>query len=253
MNDRVYESLTCQKIGNYIVVDLVGGPKDETSAAQTALDLAELCENIGWDEQMRVVVLSFDGTMNQGLQASPNQTNRGEIVSLVEPVAKLKQPVIAAIRGDAIGIGLELALACDIRIGVENARFGLPQIREGRMPSNGGTQRLPRLIGQSKAMQIILTGELIVTAEASRLGLINRVVPPETLMNAAAEMARGLAEKSPLSLSYAKEALYKGMDLTLDQGIRMELDLYLHLFTTADRTEGVTAYKEKRKPRFEGI
>jgi enoyl-CoA hydratase/carnithine racemase len=160
VNERAYEKLICQKSENYVVVELADGPKDEESAARIALDLAELCDRIAWDEQVRVVVLIFDGRINKSFQPGPNQAGRGDGASLVEPVAKLKQPVIAAIRGDAIGIGLELALACDIRIGCENARFGLPQVGEGRMPSDGGTQRLPRLIGQGKAMQMILTGEL---------------------------------------------------------------------------------------------
>jgi len=253
VDDGANGVLACRKTGNYAVIDLAEGLADDASAVQSALDLSALCESIAWDEQVRVVVLSFGGTMNKGLEAIPNQADRAETFSIVEPVAHLKQPVIAAIRGDAIGIGLELALACDLRIGAANARFGLPQILEGRMPSNGGTQRLPRLIGRSKAMQMILTGELINAEEACRLGLLNRIVPSEPPLHAAIGMAHAMAENSPLSLSYAKEALYKGMDLTLDQGIRMELDLYLHLFSTADRTEGITAYKEKRKPKFEGV
>ena len=252
MKDPGREALAYQKIGNYIAIDLAAVSGEETAAIRVALDLADLCERIAWDEQIRVVLLGFDGCMNEGLRADLLQTDNGEANSVVKTIAKLRQPVIAAIRGDAMGLGLELALACDIRIGVENARFGLPQIREGRTPSDGGTQRLPRLIGRGRAMQMILTGDPIHADEACRLGLINRIVAPEALMNAATELAREMAEKSPVSLSYVKEALYRGMDLTLDQGIGLELDLYLHLFTTADRTEGIAAYKEKRKPKFEG-
>jgi enoyl-CoA hydratase/carnithine racemase len=253
VDDQAYRALTYRKTGNYVAIDLADRPEDEAAADQAAIDLAELCEQIAWDDQVRVVLLSFSGGIKKGTPVDPDQSGRWEMPSLSEPVAKLKQPVIAAIRGDVIGPGLELALACDIRIGAENARFGLPQIQQGQMPSDGGTQRLPRLIGQSKAMQMILTGELINAEEACRVGLVNRTVPPESLMDAAKDLARDMAEKSPLSLSYAKEAIYKGMDLTLDQGIGLELDLYLHLFTTADRTEGLTAYKEKRKPDFKGI
>jgi enoyl-CoA hydratase/carnithine racemase len=185
--------------------------------------------------------------------SDPTQPNASERSSLVTPVAKLKQPVIAAIRGNAINLGLELALVCDIRIATEGARFGFRQIREGRVPSNGGTQRLPRLIGQAKAMQLILTGQLMDADEAQRAGLVHRIAASNTPMSAAMDMARDMAEKSPLSLSYVKEALYAGRDLTLDQGLKMELDLYLLLFSTSDRTEGVNAFKEKRKPKFEGI
>jgi len=242
VNDRVFQALTCQEIGHCRVVDLTAAPDEETAALQF-VELAELCDRIAWDEEARVVLLTFGGATEQYEMERPG---------LVEPVARLKQPVIAAIRGDAIGLGLELALACDIRIATENARFGFPQIQQGRIPSNGGTQRLPRLVGQGKAMRMILTGESIDAGEACRAGLVHRVVPSDSLMSSAMEMAREMAAKSPLSLSYAKEALYSGMDLTLDQGLKMELDMYLLLFSTSDRTEGITAFRERRKPKFEG-
>jgi enoyl-CoA hydratase/carnithine racemase len=252
VDDQAYGAIRCRKRENYIVVDLADGP-EEASATQIAPDMAELCEQIACDDQVRVVLILLNGEIQKGISPEIDPFTRWEGASLPESIAGLRQPVIAAIRGDAIGFGLELALACDIRIGTEAARFGLAQIQQGEMPSDGGTQRLPRLIGQSKAMQMMLTCDLMNAEEACRFGLINRIVPPESLMNAAMDMARDMAEKSPLSLSYAKEAIYKGMELTLDQGIRLELDLYLHLFTTADRIEGITAYKERRKPKFEGI
>jgi enoyl-CoA hydratase/carnithine racemase len=213
-------------------------------AANQFAELAEVCDRIAWDERARIVVLGFGGDLKEPdrKQASP-----------VEPVSLLKQPVIAAIGGDAVGVGLELALACDIRIANENARFGLPQVREGQIPSNGGTQRLPRLIGQAKATEMILTGGLIDAVEAQRMGLIHRIVSSDALMTAATDLAKEMSEKSPLSLSYAKEALYSAGDLTLDQGLNKELDLYLLLFSTSDRREGLTAFTEKRNPQFEGI
>ncbi len=210
----------------------------DLASIQSETELADLCDQLVWDEETRVVVFAFDGGMENSYSGH---------------VCQLKQPVIAAIRGDALGSGLELALACDIRIGTESSRFGLPQIREGCIPSGGGTQRLPRLIGPGKAMEMILTGELIDAGEACRMGLLNRVVAQEALMGAAISMAEEMALKSPLSLSYVKEALYGGMDRTLEQGIQMEMDLYLLLFSTQDRTEGITAFKEKRKPQFKGI
>jgi enoyl-CoA hydratase/carnithine racemase len=253
VDDVVCGTLVCKSFGNYVVLDLTDQAAGEAAAAQMARDMAELCKQIAWDERVRVVVLSFHGGMDKELQTDPCSIDAAERLSLVAPVAGLKQPVIAAIRGDALGPGLELALACDIRIGTENSSFGLPQIRQGTMPADGGTQRLPRLVGRGKAMQMVLTGEPIDAEEACRLGLIQRIVPPTSLMPTATEMARDMAEKSPLSLSYAKEALHKGLDLTLDQGIKMELDLYLLLFSTTDRIEGITAFKEKRKPAFEGV
>jgi enoyl-CoA hydratase len=210
----------------------------DLASIQAETELADLCEQLAWDEETRVVVFAFDGEMKNSYSGH---------------VSQLKQPVIAAIRGDALGSGLELALACDIRIGTESSRFGLPQIREACIPSGGGTQRLSRLIGPGKAMEMILTGEPIEADEACRIGLVNRVVAQESLMGTVIKMAEEMALKSPLSLSYTKEALYGGMDRTLEQGLQMEMDLYLLLFSTQDRTEGITAFKEKRKPQFKGI
>jgi enoyl-CoA hydratase/carnithine racemase len=221
---------------------------DFTAAEKQFIDLAEICDRIAWDEEARVVLVILGPEVNELLNRSL-ETSESPVL---DSIAKLKQPVIAAIRGDAIDIGLELALSCDIRIGTENARFGLTQVKEGRIPSNGGTQRLPRIVGQGRALQMVLTGESIDAAEAHRIGLIHRVVAPELLMDTASGMAEEMAAKSPLSLSYAKEALYSSMDLTLDQGLRKELDLYLLLFTTLDRTEGIKAFREKREPKFTG-
>jgi enoyl-CoA hydratase/carnithine racemase len=211
-------------------------------------ELAEVCDRIAWDERARIVVLRFGADI-----AEPVRESGCKQASLTESVAGLKQPVIAAFEGDAIGIGLELALACDIRIASETARFGFPQIKVGQIPSHGGTQRLPRLIGPTKAMEMILTGECIDAGEACRAGLVHRIVPSDALLDTASGLAREMSEKSPLSLRYAKEVLYSAGDLTLDQGLNKELDLYLLLFSTSDRTEGLSSFKDRRKPRFKGI
>jgi len=246
MTTPIYQTLTYQEAGCCRVVDLMDCKDDEMSAMQCA-EFSEVCDRMQWDEKVRVVVLFFGGE-----RSDPELNDPEDRSSIVEQAAKLKQPVIAAIRGNATGFGLELALACDLRIASENARFGLSQIWEGRMPVHGATQRLPRLIGQARAMHMILTCEFIGAAEAQRIGLIHRMVPAGGLLASATNMAEEMARKSPLSLSYTKEALYGGGDLTLDQGLKMELDLYLLLFSTSDRTEGVTAFMEKRKPDFKG-
>ncbi len=253
MEDITYSSLIYQKTGHCIAVEIARCPAHKAAAAQLAVELEDLCDQISWDEEGRVVVLAFEGVMHERSWLDPGQYGEGERPpSLVKPIARLKQPVIAAIKGDAIGLGLELALACDIRIAAEGARLGLAQIGEGFLPSDGGTQRLPRLIGYSRAMAMILTGEPIAASEAYRIGLIQRMVASSDLMKAAMDLARDMAIKSPLSLSYAKEALYRGVDLTLDQGLQMEGDLYLLLCTSLDRVEGIRAFKEKRRPKFEG-
>jgi enoyl-CoA hydratase/carnithine racemase len=223
---------------------------DETALLDAGSEFAALCEEVVWENEVRAVVLVFDGP---GLVAmSPESLQSGTVPSLSETVGSLRQPVIAAIRGDATGPGLELALACDIRLGTEGARFGLPAVAEGSIPSSGGTQRLPRLIGQGKALEMLLTGSVIDAREALRVGLLNRIVAPGDLVARANALAFDIALKSPLAVAYVKEALHKGMDLTLEQGMRMELDLYLLLFGTNDRVEGIRAFQEKRTPFFEG-
>jgi enoyl-CoA hydratase/carnithine racemase len=164
----------------------------------------------------------------------------------------MEKPVIAAINGDAIGDGLELALSCDIRIAADTARFGLTQLESGAIPSDGGTQRLPRLIGKGKALELILTAETINATEALDIGLVSKLVPASELATEAETLVQGIATKAPISLRYVKEAVNKGMDMTMDQGLRLEADLYLLLHTTADRTEGITAFLEKRTPEFKG-
>ncbi len=252
MMDRADAMLMHHRAGHCAVIDLVRCAADTTEAVQAALEMEDLCERLTYDEAVRVIVLAFDGVMHEQPSQDTSQINVEERHSLVKPVANLKQPVIAAIRGDATGLGLELALACDIRIAAEGARFGLPQICEGILPSEGGTQRLPRLIGYGRAMAMILTGASIDASEAYQTGLVNRIVASDDVMKTAEALARDMAEKSPLSLSYAKEALSSGRDLTLEQGLQMEMDLYLLLCTSRDRIEGITALREKRSPNFEG-
>ena len=162
------------------------------------------------------------------------------------------QPIIAAIRGYALGGGLELALACDIRIAAEDAQLGLTEINLGIIPGGGGTQRLPRLVGRGKALEMILTGARIPAAEALRLGLVERVVPVAELMPAAQALARSIADKAPIALRYAKEAAVSGLELPLHDGLRLENDLATLLRTTEDRVEGARAFVEKRKPKWSG-
>jgi len=231
-----------------MVVDIADSKWDSASVLQLTADLADMSEQIEWTAEARNVVVLFDGNIPD----FSFTVDENELFRLADPVGRLKLPVIAAIRGNASGPGLELALACDIRMGVEGARFGLPQVGQGLMPSNGGTVRLARLIGPGRALHMILTGEQIDSGEALRIGLLNRVVDAQSLADSAMKAAREMAAKSPLSTSFAKEALYSGMDLTLDQGIDKELDLYLQLFGTQDRIEGVSAFRERRKPDFKG-
>ena len=162
------------------------------------------------------------------------------------------QPIIAAIRGYAFGGGLELALACDIRIAGDDARLGLTEIDLAIIPGGGGTQRLPRLVGRGRALEMILSGARIDAREALRIGLVERVVPAAEVLASALELAKTLAAKAPVALRYAKEAVVKGLELPLADGLRLEQDLATLLRTTEDRIEGAKAFLEKRKPRFTG-
>jgi enoyl-CoA hydratase/carnithine racemase len=167
-------------------------------------------------------------------------------------IERCPQAVIAAIRGYAFGGGLELALACDIRIASEDARLGLTEIDLAIIPGGGGTQRLPRLVGRGKALEMILTGARIPAAEALGIGLVERVVPAGELVEAALALARSIAAKAPIALRYAKEAVVAGLELPLADGLRLENDLATLLRTTEDRVEGARAFVEKRKPRWSG-
>jgi len=224
--------------------------------ARLAGELRDICSEVSRDEEVRVVTISGAGEAfcvgTDWGGSPPSETAQRTLLSVVGAVAGLECPVIAAINGDALGQGLELALACDLRIAAETARLGLPQIIYGLIPWDGGTQRLPLLVGRAKAMEMIYMGESISAGEAYRFGLVNKVVSGGELSLVVADMARGMASGAPLALKYAKEAIGKGLELTLEQGLRLEADLYLLLHTTADRTEGIKAFRQKRQPEFEG-
>ncbi|HXG52904.1 MAG TPA: enoyl-CoA hydratase-related protein [candidate division Zixibacteria bacterium] len=166
--------------------------------------------------------------------------------------AALDKPSIALLHGYVIGTGLLIALACDIRIAADNARLGLSEVRRGFMPASGGTQRLARIVGIPKALEICLSGELYDAQEAYRIGLVNQVVGFDELAAAGEKMARSFAKGAPLALRYIKEAIYKGSDLPLEQALRLESDLATFVLTTEDSKEGPRAFVEKREPEWKG-
>jgi enoyl-CoA hydratase len=185
--------------------------------------------------------------------ASPTQLReRRKRIEYRAMMDRCAQPILAAINGFALGGGLELALACDIRIAAENATLGLTEVNLAIIPGGGGTQRLARLVGKGKALEMILTGARIPAAEALRIGLVERVVPAGDALKAATELARTIADKAPIALRYAKEAVVKGLGMSLEDGLRLEGDLSTLLRTTDDRLEGAKAFLEKRKPRWTG-
>lgn len=167
-------------------------------------------------------------------------------------LAAVSAPTIAVLAGDAIGPAFELALACDLRIAADGIRLGAPEIRWGRIPAAGGTQRLTRLVGRGVAMRMLLLGELLTAAEAVDLGLVHRIAPEESVEACLEELLDVLRAAAPIALAYTKEAIREGSDLPLKSGLVLEADLAALLQTTRDRAEGIRAFKERRAPRFEG-
>lgn len=225
--------------------------------------LAELNRTIGHcaeDDAVKAVVLTGTGRFfiagaDIRLLASIASSQEGEAMAqqgqaILNRIEALDKPVIAAINGVCLGGGLELAMCCHIRLAAEGSRLGQPEITLGIMPGFGGTQRLPRLVGQSKAMELILTGDSISAQEAETLGLVSQVIPPEDLLRHAHGMARNMASKSLAALRASLRALRGGSALTMEEGLALEARLFGGLCETEDKREGVTAFLEKRQPHF---
>jgi len=171
---------------------------------------------------------------------------------VLERIERLPQPVIGVINGFALGGGCELAMACDLLIAADTAKFGQPEVNLGIIPGYGGTQRLPRLVGRNLAKELVLTGEMITAQRAHEIGLVNRVVPQADLMNAAREVAAKILSKGPVAVRTAKMAMNRGLDLDLSNACALEANAFAVGFSTADRVEGMTAFLEKRKASFTG-
>ena len=168
-----------------------------------------------------------------------------------EVIRRIRKPVIAAVAGYALGGGCELAMMCDIVIAADTARFGQPEIKLGIIPGAGGTQRLPRAVGKSKAMDMILTGRYMDAAEAERIGLISRIVPADRLVDEALAIAAEIASNSLTAVMAAKESVNRAYESSLAEGVLFERRLFHALFATHDQKEGMNAFVEKRKPRFQ--
>lgn len=226
-------------------------------------ELTELSQQLRKDESVRVVVLKGEGgNFMAGADISMLQEWTKLSADVLYQTLKagfsptylemLPQPVIAAVDGFALGMGCEVAIACDLRVVTSRAEFGLPEITLGVLPGAGGSQRLPRLIGPSKAAELVMTGRRLKAEEALRMGLVNYVVAPEELDAAVEDLIKPIISKSPLALRRAKEALIASRDKTLYEGVSFELSQFVAAVGTEDAREGTRAFLEKRKPTFTG-
>ena len=222
-------------------------------------ELVNGLEELDKDEEVRVIILTGSGRafaagadLAEMSQLTPVDLMLGRRFELWDRIRKISKPMIAAVGGYCLGGGNELAMTCDIIIASEAATFGQPEVNVGIIPGAGGTQRLIRVVGKYKAMEMILTGKSISADEACRVGLVNRVVPPESLMEEAKKIAADIASKPPISVRSAKEAVLKAQDTTLEVGLDFERKAFYMLFATEDGKEGMRAFLEKRKPNFKG-
>src|SRR5437763_1659035 len=229
---------------------------------QTWKELRTVFEDARADPSVRGVILTGAGDKAfiagadigelahvTSVEAEESSSFGQEVLTLIESLGK---PVIAAVNGYALGGGTETAMACTIRVAAENARFGLPEITLGLIPGGGGTQRLPRLVGKGRALQIILSGEMISAQEAYRIGLVNEIVPAADLITRAEAILKKIASNAPIAVKFAIEAANKGMDTSQGEGLLLEASYFGLCAATEDKKEGTTAFLEKRTPQFQG-
>jgi enoyl-CoA hydratase len=258
----MYNTLIYEKKDNIGVLTVNRPDKLNALSNELTEELQHLLDEIEKDVDLRVVVITGAGDKAFVAGADINElverdALQGRDVSrfrqaLFARIENLPVPVIAAVNGYALGGGLELALACNIRIASEKAQFGAPEVKLGIIPGDGGTQRLPRLVGLGRAMELVLTGDFIDAQEAHRIGLVNRVVSPDELMESVMTLAKKIASRPPLAVKYAKEAVNRSQEGDTASGYALESYLHALACTTEDKKEGVAAFLEKRKGKFKG-
>ncbi len=256
-----YETILVEKRDAVAVLTINRPDKLNALNSKVHLEAVAALDELKSDSAVRVLIITGAGEksfvagadISEFAGQTPVSQRAGFLErTLFNSLENFPKPVIAMVNGFCLGGGCELALACDIRLASEKARFGQPEINLGIIPGGGGTQRLTRLVGEGKSMEMILTGDLIDAATAFNLGLVNHVYAPNELEAKTMEMANKIAEKSPIALQMAKEAVKLAARSNLDEGLRREIDLFAICFSTEDKEEGVTAFLEKRKPVFQG-
>ena len=256
-----YETLLLDRRERVAIITINRPDKRNALNIKTREEGAALLDQLRTDDSVGVVVIT--GAGNKAFIAGADIAEfagrtanvQREVMlsrSLFTAIDTFPKPIIAMINGYCLGGGCELAMACDIRIASETASFGQPEINLGIIPGGGGTQRLTRLVGEGKAMELILTGEIIDAKTAFAIGLVNHVVPADHLEAKTMELAGRIADKGPIALRLAKEAVKLASRSNLDEGLKREIDLFALCFATEDKDEGVAAFLEKRKPVFKG-
>lgn len=227
---------------------------------ETLLEIEKALDLYRENGEVKVVIFTGAGEKSFAAGADIGQLNKRTMIEALMPnmtstyrkIEEYEKPTIAAINGFALGGGLELALACDIRVAATHAKIGLPEVGLGILPGAGGTQRITRIIGKGKAMELILTGDIITAEEAERINLVSKTVPQEDLMDTAKQYANKIASKGPLALRLAKAAINKGADIEMETALYLEKLSQTILIGSEDKKEGTEAFLEKRKPNFIG-
>ncbi|MFN3975292.1 MAG: enoyl-CoA hydratase/isomerase family protein [Dehalococcoidia bacterium] len=225
--------------------------------------LAEALDPLAHEEGVRLVLLTGEGKAfsagpfpPEGLLPLPPDPSKArahlERWQVARRLLTFPKPVVGVANGPAVGQGLELFLSCDLRLASERALFQLPHLRYGLLPWDGGSQLLPRIVGRAWAQDMLLTGREVSAQEGLRLGIVHRVVPSTTLLQEAMAVAQSVAQVAPIAAQYAKEAVWKGVDLPLEHALRLEADLNIILQSTRDRAEGIRSFLERRRPTYEG-
>ncbi|MBM3534717.1 MAG: enoyl-CoA hydratase [Alphaproteobacteria bacterium] len=253
-----FENILVEKTGAVAVIRLNRPKAMNALNGQLTAELAQALAELEADDAVRCLVITGNekafaagADIKEMKDRSFMDVYKTEfITSTWEQVTKIRKPAIAAVAGYALGGGCELAMMCDFIIAADNARFGQPEITIGTIPGSGGTQRLTRFVGKSKAMEMCLTGRMMDAAEAERAGLVSRVVPLAELMAETMKAAEKIASLSLPSMMMAKEAINRAYETTLAEGVRFERRLFHATFATEDQKEGMSAFSEKRPPRF---
>ena len=258
-----YKTIIFDKADQIATITLNRPEKLNALSPQLVGELYDALNDADTDDTVRAIILTGGDTVfAAGADLGAMNTASPDVVQTFKQrfstgnpfdyIEQLGKPVIAAIAGYALGGGCELAMCCDFRIAADNAKFGQPEIRVGLIPGAGGTQRLPRLIGMTKAKELIMLGDTIDAEKAEQLGLVNAVVPTENLLDEANKLAARLIDRPPFGLRLAKMVMNMGADRDLQTALALERQAFAMLFATEDQKEGVRAFTEKRKPEFKG-